>query len=153
MLPSFFPLSFSLSLCLHPSNNVRFESAASRCSFLRSMRRNIREEAGFRIFLLRFESIASYIHIHIYIRVINPVVGLRARCGFTSICVTLAFTCRHFVPRLIDNNQVSFSHAWRRVKRKIRAIVVRASVTRYVTCVHVDTTSRESYGSSIGKRR
>lgn len=85
------------------------------------------------------------IYTYIYIRVINPVVGLRARCGFTSIYVTLAFTCRHFVPRLIDNNQVSFSHACRRVKRKIRAIVVRASVTRYVTCVHMDTPSRESF--------
>lgn len=97
----------SLSLALSPSSCVKqrsFQSVASRCSFLRSTRRNIREEEDF-----EFSSSVSnqsprvyiYIYIHEYILIINPVVGLRARCGFTSIYVTLALRVATLFPGLL----------------------------------------------------
>lgn len=149
MLPS----SPSLSLSLFLSSSVEQRSLRKRrVSMLVFAFNEKRQDFEFSFSV---SNRSPRIYTYIYIRVINPVVGLRARCGFTSIYVTLAFTCRHFVPRLIDNNQVSFSHACRHVKRKIRAIVVRASVTRYVTCVHMDTPSRESFFElwELDKRR
>lgn len=101
----FYPLSLSLSLspCVKQRS---FQSLAFRCSFLRSTRRNIREEKNF-----EFSSFVSnwsprvyiyiYMYTHEYILIINPVVGLRARCGFTSIYVTLALRAATLFPGLL----------------------------------------------------
>lgn len=101
----FYPLSLSLSLssCVKQRS---FQSLAFRCSLLRSTRRNIREEENF-----EFSSFVSnwsprvyiyiYMYTHEYILIINPVVGLRARCGFTSIYVTLALRAATLFPGLL----------------------------------------------------
>lgn len=45
--------------------------------------------------------VCMYIYTRVYILVINPVVGLRARCGFTSIYVTLALRAATLFPGLL----------------------------------------------------
>lgn len=97
----FYPLSLSLCLPLRVSNNVHFKASRFDALFY-----DRREETYGRRRISNFPppfriNRLVCIYIHEYILIINSVVGLRARCGFTSIYVTLALRVATLFPGLL----------------------------------------------------
>lgn len=95
----------SLSLSLRASNNVHFKASRFDALFY-DRREETYERRRISNFLPSFRidvyiDVYVYIHTHEYILIINPVVGLRARCGFTSIYVTLALRAATLFPGLL----------------------------------------------------